>query len=215
MNKLHEQWAKCVICTCVLVPIASAATAQNIALDTICWISTPAGRSQTIATYFNVNSPIIISELDVMNVVLNPLATNPVPVGLWNSNGTLLTSASVSTSNPENLTISASGNVWYGSTISPITLNPGLYAIGEFQTSADQSIYTPDYDVVLDSNFSFVGYGLTASNSLVKPTMTVTSETYFGASFKYSSAAPEPGIITLVSATGITGTLYIWRKRKK
>lgn len=194
---------------------SSSATAQTVGLDTICWISTPADTSQTIGSYFNVLTPISVTELDILGVVLYPLVSDPVSVGLWDSTGALLASAIISTSNPAVLSSSTSGNLLYGTPISPLTLGAGQYVIGAFENATDNSIYTPTEDVVLDPALQFVGFGLSTSSSLVRPELVTTDYTYFGPTFKFSSAVPEPGIALFFGGLAVAGGLVLRRRKNR
>ena len=189
------------------------AASQTIALDTICWISTAAESSETVGTYFTVLTPITVTELDALSVVLRPLTSEPVRIGLWNSAGALVTQADVSTSAPEVVTNSASGNLFFGTSVTPITLNPGQYVIGALIAKSENTIYTPFDDVVLDPAISFDGYALTKSDTLVRPDFQTSEYTFFGPSFKFEQSVPEPGIVTLVSVGGIIGALLLIRRK--
>src|SRR5579871_4736447 len=107
----------------------SVANAQ-LAFDQSGGATHAAGGTGTIGYQFNVTQTLTVTELDAYVGAGFPSPTTEV--GIWNSSGTLLASANISTTAPAITRPSAKGGNFDGTSIAPLTLSVGTYSIGAY-----------------------------------------------------------------------------------
>jgi hypothetical protein len=192
--------------------IAPAAFAGTIAVTT-----TPGGVFSNTGTYtlgwsFSVNSPISVTSLgayddgsDGLNVAHD--------VGLWDSVGNLLASATVPAGTAGTLD---SGYRFVS--ISPLGLNAGsTYYVAAVYFSNDNDGWLQDpLTVVTAPQITYLSRQYEfSSGSLVFPDLAGSGTTgYFGGNFEFGGAAalPEPASMALLA--GGLGVLFAVRKRR-
>jgi hypothetical protein len=139
----------------------------------------------TLGFDFSVNADTTASGLGVYDAGQDGFAT-PHAVGLWNSSGTLLASATVGSGN------SLIGLFRYAS-ISPITLLAGqTYTVGAADVGAGDG-YWLDATVSTIANANYLSAQYIHGSGLQDPNTTGTLGGYFGANVLLGDAAvPEP-----------------------
>ncbi|HEY6345568.1 MAG TPA: DUF4082 domain-containing protein [Bryobacteraceae bacterium] len=169
----------------------------------------------TIGYDFTLTSSVTVTELGFFdsNGASGPVESHPV--GIWNSGGTLLASATVPSGTPS-LLIDGFDFV----SISPVVLGPGSYAIGAY--GLDQTSGDTDQFLFLESGSTTIA-GLTLGGSveagsvsgLTFPTTpTGLAQGYFGPDFLVASV-PEPSTVMLVAVPfGLLVILYSIRRRR-
>ena len=159
--------------------------------------------SYTIGNQFSTNNAITVTDLGVYSI--SGLA-EAYQVGLWNSSGTLLASATVPAT-------AASGQFVYVA-IAPVALAPGqVYQIGELIDSTATWLAFPTVTSAPEVTFIHGVYDGSFSLTLTDPTTdTIASNAAlsgaFGPSFEFvNSSVPEPSTFWFLAA----GAAVLWR----
>ena len=172
----------------------------------------------TIGWSFSLAGSQTLTYLGLYNTDLN----QPTTVGLWNSSGTLLSSATFDVSNPlvDQDDIANSGFLWLQ--VSSLNLGAGQYTIGAFAPA----------DPNLGSRFGV--YGVTASNvsglnivksslvsfasSIDKPTNDfsgVYASGFFGPNLRFADSAPIPVPAAFwLLGSGLVGLFGISKRKR-
>lgn len=141
----------------------------------------------TLGWQFTVNAPIRIDGLGVFDAGQNGLVDSH-EVGLWNSAGQLLTSATVSAGTVDPLI----ANFRYVG-IWPVTLRPGTYYVGAVWLNGDDpNVFTQETGVVSTlPQITYVQASFANGSTLTDPTaVTGLTPGYFGPNLL--AAVPEP-----------------------
>lgn len=169
---------------------------------------------------FSISSPIDISSLGFYDEGGDGLAVSH-DVGLWDTTGTLLASATVDAGATDPLI----GKFRYKS-IPTLTLAAGDYVLGSLITADDpERVYTPGVSTGL-TTASEVTLDPLASRFTYAPTLTFPTSTtglytlYAGPNFLIGAAAPpgavpEPGALALLIGSGLSGGLLLSRRRAR
>jgi len=164
------------------------------------------GGTGTLGYQFNVLQTVTVTELDAY--VGDGFLDSSTSVGIWNSTGTLLTSAFISTTSPATTRPSANGGDYDGASIAGLTLSVGTYTIGERINNANDSAGVFG-TIIEDPKVSYGGSALYSNgSSLSEPTIELTSGVVLGASFEIGSdtaATPEPGSLALLAGMATIG----------
>ncbi|HEY1415932.1 MAG TPA: PEPxxWA-CTERM sorting domain-containing protein [Caulobacteraceae bacterium] len=150
----------------------------------------------TLGWEFTVNTTVTVYDLGVFDDSLDGLAVSH-DVGIWDSGGALLTSATVAAGTVDPLF----ANFRYVG-ITPITLTPGTYTIGAVWTnSTDNMVFTGDSGVTTtDPSITYLQTEYVAGGTLAFPTSTAGGPPgYYGPDFTLSAlTVPEPVTWALV-----------------
>lgn len=198
----------------VLLSNSTASKAQ-LAFDQTGGIVASANVTNSAGYTFNVLTPLNVTELETY--VGGGVTSLTTPVAIWNSAGTLLTSAVISNTAPVTTTPSAGGGNFNGAPIITITLATGTYTIGAYYGNAADTARLNGTLIVNPA----VSYGtslFTTGASLMRPTSNLGASSFTGPSFKFNtaSAVPEPGSVALLAGLGITGIgIFVRRRTKK
>jgi hypothetical protein len=132
------------------------------------------------------------------------------PMGIWDSSGTMLVSATVDagTANPLH-------DKFRAVAVAPTFLTPGAYRIGAlFANGNDPNIF-PTFITGFSTapEITFIRSASAVGPTLTNPTPTFFNmgPAYFGPNFEYQSV-PEPGSLTLVGSVAVLAALF-YRKR--
>ena len=165
----------------------------------------------TIGYDFTLTSSVPVTELGFFDANEAEGPVDSHPVGIWNSGGTLLASATVP-SGPTSLLIDGFDFV----SISPVVLGPGSYAIGAYGlgTSTDQFEFGESGSTTI-AGLTLGGAVETFATGLTFPTSSEAFATqgYFGPDFLVGQAVPEPSSITLVAVAFGLVVLYSIRRQ--
>ena len=194
-----------------VLAFASPANAQ-LAFDQSGGSAHTPGGTGTLGYQFDVLQAVTVTELDAY--VGEGFLDNSTSVGIWNSTGTLLTSAIISITSPTITRPSANGGEYDGASIAGITLSVGTYTIGETINNANDSAGVFG-TLIEDPRVSYGGYALySLDSSLGEPTIDLVSGVVLGPSFEIGSAAtPEPGSFALLVGMATLG-VGVLRKRR-
>lgn len=169
----------------------------------------------TFGWSFTVSGTINVTDLGVFDSSGTALSENHA-IGIWNSSGTLLDSASVSGRILGTLETDSLGQTWRDVS-APVTLGPGTYTIGAvWLDGADLSIFPGQLSgVTMGSGITFLQDQYIAGSSLTDPTST-SGETgaYFGPNFEYSGV-PEPGSLFLLGSGVFAIGLGRWGRARR
>jgi hypothetical protein len=163
----------------------------------------------TVGWAFSVDAPLQVHELGWFDVFANGLVA-PQTVGLWDSGGTLLTSATI----PGGVAAPLDAGFRMTSLAAPVTLGLGSYVIGgALRVGGDGPQYTTaagtPFTIATSPLISYLGPRMAASSSstsLVFPSVSssfLVSPTsgFFGATFAatpVTTAVPEPASLGLL-----------------
>ena len=200
-----------------LLAFAPAANAQ-LAFDIagVGGVGAFGSATKTIGYTFNVLTPVSVNELDVLSLPGLPFDSATVPIGLWDSAGNLLTSASISTTAPADDTPSAVVGDFIGTPVAPVLPPAGTYTVGALIDGNDFVLIGPFSSV---SSVAFNQAYINTSGSFTQPTSAVgfpAAYAFIGPSFKIAdaSAVPEPGSVALlVGVMSVSGLML--RKRRR
>ncbi|MDX2036230.1 MAG: hypothetical protein SFX72_06230 [Isosphaeraceae bacterium] len=155
---------------------------------------------------FKVNASIVVTELNMYAGV--GLASATTPVGIWDSVGTLLTSAVIDNVTPQTTTPSAGGGNFNGAFITQIILSPGNYTIAAFGSGADTARVNPTFLSIPEVTYG-IGVG-DAGASLAFPTSSL-GFSLLGPSFQ-ATAVPEPSTLTMLAGGTLACIVPIRRR---
>ncbi len=168
--------------------------------------------NSTIGYDFTLTSSVTVTELGFFDANLAEGPADSHPVGIWNSDGTLLASATVPSGAPS-LLIDGFDFV----SISPVVLGPGSYAIGAYglMTSPDQFEFGESGSTTI-AGLTLGGAVETFDTGLTFPTSpeAFATEGYFGPDFLVGQAVPEPSTITLLALPFGLVVLFSIRRRR-
>jgi len=171
------------------------------------------GGTGTLGYQFNVLQAITVT--DLFAYTGNAFPDSSTKVGIWNSTGDLIASATISITSPALTTPSANGGHYDGATIDPLNLSVGTYTIGETINNAGDTA-SAFGTLVENSKVSYDGIALSSNDSsLGEPTNVLTAGVILGPSFEIgadTATTPEPGSLALLAGMATIG-LGIRRKR--
>jgi hypothetical protein len=170
-----------------------------------------AGSPVAVGWEFHVASPITVGGLATWDEGGGPLP-NAFPVGLWTAGGSLLATTTVANGNSTPLPSLSGEGVWLATPITPRTLPPGDYVVGEFVPQASDVGRLFATSTTLPG-ITFEGGLFTPSSALVFPTSTIdgANDGIFGPNLEI--AVPEPSTFALLAFGG--GALAGWRRWRK
>ncbi len=189
------------------------ASAQTIGLTTVTDPNNVNNNGDWVLGYsFLVNSSISVVSLGVYDHNSDGLVSSH-DVGLWNSSGTLLASATVPAGTGATLDSS-----YRFVTISAVNLSPGsIYYVGAVKLTSDLDEWIADPlsfatapEITYDSRRFEVFAG-----SLVFPDLAGSNSVgYFGGNFQFA-AVPEPTTWALIGVVTLGTGAYTWKKRRQ
>jgi hypothetical protein len=137
----------------------------------------------TLGWEFAANTNLKVVALGFFDDSQNGLAESH-PVGLWNSQGALLASTTVTTTDPL-------VNQWRYNGIAPVVLTAGAdYYVGALYTSGADNVVFPGYSgVSTTANITYLGATYAGGSSLSFPSSPDSANGFFGPNI---AAAPEP-----------------------
>jgi hypothetical protein len=197
----------------MVTALAGAASRAEAAIAYV--ISDTTGNSAafsplTLGFQFATNQAIAVTDLGVFDSEQNGL-TDPHDIGIWDSGGSLLASATVSSGTIDPLT-----NQFRYVPIVPVLLAGGQdYRIGAFYTGPADMVVLLASGFATDPVVTFVGARFASSGTLSDPTTPAgpnLNPGYFGPNFQFA-AVPEPGTPAL-TGLGMLG-LGVWLRRRK
>jgi hypothetical protein len=163
---------------------------------------------ETVGWAFSTAKHIAVTALG-WNVTVNGPngSSSSHQVGIWNSGGTLLGSATVTAG-------SATDGIWRFTGVSPIALSAGQYFIGGRDTSADGDRYvTSVSNLTLAAGLTFLGSAVSPNGSgfaFPANINSITTGGRFGPNFQFKAAGaiPEPASwAMLISGFGLVGAV--------
>jgi hypothetical protein len=167
----------------------------------------------TLGWVFTLSSPVTVTALGYFDAKGSAGLADSYPVGIFNSTGALLVSATVPSGPPTSLLDGFSFI-----SVAPVVLGAGTYEIGAYasENSTDDFLF----DVTGSSSVPQLTLGEPAEtfgNALTEPAGLVPSVTqgYFGPDFLVSQVVPEPSSAPFGLALVIFGWLvHIGRRRR-
>jgi len=130
-------------------------------------------------------------------------------VGLWDSNGNLLASTTITSGSP---VIGTGGFLW--ESIVPVILTAGDYYYVAGETGSDNYSYEPS-GVTINPAISFVAAAYVSSGTLAFPDSTDPSTLgYFGGNVVLSTAAPEPSSMAMLLGGGMMLLGFVRRRTR-
>jgi len=202
----------------VLASVSVLAASPRAGADTAVSLTPDPGQVSTgdwsLGFLFSVNSAINVTQLGFFDDNGDGLASSH-DVGIYTTSGSLLVSATVSTSDPLDGLFRYVG-------ISPLSLTAGQQYIIAASTGPDTPTNPGDPFVYNPLAFStapeitFIEARFIASPALAFPVDSQASEGYFGPNFKFEAAAavPEPSAFFSAATAGLVG-LGVARRRRR
>lgn len=205
--------AVAILATLALAPAANAQTAGLTSFTGGSTFGSFNGTDMTIGWTFTTNKDITVTSLGFYDASPSTPLAQDHEVGLWNSSGTLLTSADVSTTDP------IDSNFRYATNVAAELTSGSTYYIGALISSPFTDLYvTSASSVTVDSALTFDGTARSGtSGSLEFPSITTSGNGRFGPNFLFtatSAATPEPGSVALFVGMMTVGA-GVLRKRRK
>jgi hypothetical protein len=163
----------------------------------------------TLGWAFDVNSPVNVTWMSFFDSGQDGLVDSH-PMGIWDSSGTMLVSATVDagTANPLH-------DKFRAVSVVPTLLTPGSYRIGALFASGSDSNMFPTFTAGFSTapEITFIRSASAVGPTLTNPAPTFFSmgPAYFGPNFEFQSV-PEPSSLTLVGTVAVLAALFC-RKR--
>jgi len=200
-----------------LFALTPAAHAQFIGMDFTSSTFNSFTAAATVGYSFTTSKTIDVTGLGIWDQNGTGLHASHT-VGLWNSSGSLLTSALVDAGTFDTAIASDAGGDFRVKNVTPLLLTPGTYEIAAWYPGFDdfwalQATPQPLAGVTFGSPLSGLSGSLfrPTGNSLVQP------NAYFGPTFVVASVGgtPEPGSLALIVAMSLTGAGILRRRRAR
>jgi hypothetical protein len=209
MRRAMCQW---MLATAFPLATVSISTASTLGLDVTSntTVALP-GEYDNAGWQFAVNAPVTVDGLGFFDV--NPTGLGQShQVGLWDSNGTLLAQATVSSASTPVASVSAAGD-WLFESIAPIVLQPGTYVTSAyFPNLADALMLNPT--VTIDPQLVFLASRISTNGKFAEPgPYGGVGAAIYGANIRIQTpaAVPEPASLLLVGFGVMT---LVWRRER-
>ena len=184
---------------CASSPAAAATMAINFSNTTGEPLSNP---PMTLGWVFDVNDPIEVTWLSFFDSGQDGLAESH-ELGLWDSTGTLLISATVAAG-----TVNPLHDKFRAVPVQPTRLTPGTYRIGAlFTTGNDPNMFptfTQDFTTAPEITFGRTASAVGATLTNPAPTFFTMGPGYFGPNLEFRTA-PEPSSLVLFGTVLLVG----------
>lgn len=151
---------------------------------------------------FNVANSVSINGLGFFDSYKNGL-TESHDVGLWDSSGTLLASATVTNAN------ALDGWFRYAD-IGTLTLGAGNYTIGAVTGTEDYAYNVEGFSTA--PGITYVANRYISSTTLARPTETDSNLGWFGGNVRLTNSVPDSGLTWLMMAGGLGLIAAVRRK---
>ena len=189
-----------------VMPAAADTLAINFSNTTGEPLSNP---PMTLGWAFEVNSPVNVTWMSFFDSGQDGLVDSH-PMGIWDSSGTMLVSATVDAGSTNPL-----HDKFRAFAVNPTLLMPGAYRIGALFASGIDSNMFPTFTTGFSTapEITFIRSASAVGPTLTNPAPTFFSmgPAYFGPNFEFQSV-PEPGSLTLVGTVAVLAALF-YRKR--
>ncbi len=169
----------------------------------------------TFGWSFTVTGTIDVTDLSVFDSGGEALAESH-DVGIWDSMGNLLDSATVGSGTSATLETDALGQAWRDVS-APVVLGPGTYTIGAvWLDGSDPNIFPGELSsITMGPGITFGENEYIAGGTLTDPTNTSGDMgSYFGPNFEYT-ATPEPSSVVLLGSVAFAVGLRLRKALRK
>jgi hypothetical protein len=169
----------------------------------------------TLGWSFTITQTIDVTDLAVFDQSSEPLLESH-EVGIWDSTGTLLDSATIGAGTAGTLEFDSLGQSWRDVS-APVVLGPGTYTIGAtWNNGLDPLIFPGDLgSITTGAEITFGTNDFIAGGSLTDPTNTTgDTASYFGPNFQYT-ATPEPSSMVLLGTVALGVGLRLRKALRK
>jgi hypothetical protein len=184
-----------------LLLTTAMASATTLGLDVISDTQAlPQGEYDNAGWQFSVSAPIVVDGLGIFDVNPAGLAASH-PVGLWDSNGTLLAQVTVGNASTLVSSASAAGD-WLFEDIAPIVLQPGVYVTGAYLASSGEKVMA-NATIVTAPQITFMASRLSTNGKFAEPgAYNVGGPGLFAANIRIEPVAtvPEPASLLLMGS---------------
>lgn len=180
-----------------VIPAAAGTLAVNFSNTTGEPLSNP---PMTLGWVFQVNNPVNVTWLSFFDSAQDGLAESH-EIGIWDSAGTLMTSATVDAG-----IVNPLHDKFRAVPVSGTLLAPGTYRIGALFTSASDSNIFPTFTTGFTTapEITYMRSASAVGGTLTNPTPSFffMGPAYFGPNFEFQSV-PEPNSMILVGAAAV------------
>jgi hypothetical protein len=168
----------------------------------------------TLGWSFTITQTIDVTDLAVFDQSGEALLESH-DVGIWDSTGFLVDSATVVSGTSATLETDALGQTWRDVS-APVVLGPGTYTIGAtWNNGLDPLIFPGDLSsITMGAGVTFGESEFIAGGSLTDPTNTAGGLAYFGPNFEYT-ATPEPSSMVLLGTVALGVGLRLRKALRK
>jgi hypothetical protein len=188
------------------VPAVNATVNDNVVVSNVLYAINIGGTDATLGWAFTSSQNLLLTSLGGLLMGDISGSSLPIDVGLWSANGTLLSSAVITSSSQL-----INGSLYQA--ISPISIIAGNTYIIAVGTPGDFNVAQVAANTT-QSPISFAGAAVLAGHGFSFPTIALPiapdNSIIYGANFLFQPV-PEPGVLGLL-AMGGAGLVWHWRR---